>query len=165
MMDTKTISVGEIMRRDVRTLRDDMTVATAVAALQAARVTGAPVLDGEGRCVGVFSTTDLARRESARRPRLLDEDAMHAPVFFTFDPLSDWGDDVLTASAGTAGGDRLVDWMTRDLRVIAPSASITEACAAMLRERVHRLLVLEEGSLRGIVSAMDIVRMVADSAG
>lgn len=52
---------ADLMTREIVLLAQDMPLREAVRQLQQHHVSGAPVVDDEGRCVGVFSTTDVAR--------------------------------------------------------------------------------------------------------
>jgi len=52
--------------------------------------------------------------------------------------------------------------MSRRLVWIAPGATLREAAAAMRRAAVHRLLVLDDGRLAGLVTATDVMGAVAD---
>jgi CBS domain-containing protein len=47
--------------------------------------------------------------------------------------------------------------MSRDVLSVAPDAPLQEAAHRMLEHRVHRLLVVEGGKLRGVVSALDLL--------
>jgi CBS domain-containing protein len=48
--------------------------------------------------------------------------------------------------------------MTRDIRAIAPTATLADAARMMRTARVGALLVLSEGSYIGVVSETDLVR-------
>ena len=52
---------GDLMSRDVETVRVDLPLQEAAERLIRSEVHGAPVVDDAGRCVGVLSVTDLAR--------------------------------------------------------------------------------------------------------
>jgi CBS domain-containing protein len=52
--------------------------------------------------------------------------------------------------------------MSRDVLSIAPGASLEEAARRMRERRVHRLLVIEDGVLRGVVSALDLLVAIDD---
>ena len=62
--------VTEVMTRDVLTLTIDSSVQEAVGALSARGVSGAPVVDGAGRLVGLLDDSDL----------ILAEARVHAPT-------------------------------------------------------------------------------------
>jgi CBS domain-containing protein len=52
--------------------------------------------------------------------------------------------------------------MSRSLVALAPGANVRAAADAMQRASAHRVLVLEDEKLVGIVSALDIARAVAE---
>jgi CBS domain-containing protein len=52
--------------------------------------------------------------------------------------------------------------MTRDVLSLPSTTDVRVAADVMRRAKVHRLLVIDDGKLRGIVSAMDIARAAAD---
>jgi transcriptional regulator len=56
-----------------------------------------------------------------------------------------------------ARGARVADRMTRRVIALRPEAHAAEATALMLREGIHRVLVMDGPHLLGIVSASDIV--------
>lgn len=71
--ETRTPTAGDLMSRDVETVRADAPLREAAAKLAARGVHGLPVVDDGGRCVGVLSASDVARWEGGRgspRPRL-----------------------------------------------------------------------------------------------
>lgn len=56
------------------------------------------------------------------------------------------------------------DVMTRVLYAVRPGDSLVAAARLMTAEHIHRVLVADEqGRLVGLVSAMDVVRAVADT--
>jgi CBS domain-containing protein len=108
-----------------------------------------PVLDGDGRPVGIVSKSDLLRDgaelELDARPRDAAGDGEA--------PLRD-----LTGLSAR-------DVMTPVLYVVPQRAPIGAVAAEMIERRVHHLLVVGEGgALTGIVSALDFVRWLAASA-
>jgi CBS-domain-containing membrane protein len=56
-----SLTAGDLMTRDVRTVRADTSLADAARQLARWGVRGAPVVNDTGRCVGVLSVSDLAR--------------------------------------------------------------------------------------------------------
>jgi CBS domain-containing protein len=55
------ITAGDLMTRDVVLLPEEMPLRDAARMLHQAQVSGAPVIDEEGRCVGVLSAADFLR--------------------------------------------------------------------------------------------------------
>ena len=67
------VAVGDVMSREVRTLRAFATLQAAEDVMREARLRRLPVVDSEGRLVGVLSLADLAieaerKRALSRRP-------------------------------------------------------------------------------------------------
>jgi CBS domain-containing protein len=104
------------------------------------QVSGLPVLDEEGKLVGVVSRTDLLQppNEEGEAPPLHPERA----------------------------GATAAELMNRTPVVIEEGASMTRAAALMASSRVHRLLVMgRDGRVVGILTSLDIARWVARKAG
>ena len=73
--------------------------------------------------------------------------------------------DVLRAVAqGRVEGSTAADWMTRDPETIEPSESTDMAATLMIHGGFRHLPVVEGGSVVGIVSIRDLMRVVLDDA-
>ena len=127
--------VADLMRRDVKTVPADATIAQAVSVLADAHVSGLPVVDGAGKMVGVITTTDILEAEAET-----EEPGARERLF---------------------EATEVSEIMTRQPRVIGPAADLRAAAQQMLRQDVHRLFVEEHGQLVGVISQTDVVRAVA----
>lgn len=174
--------VRDIMTPDVVTMSPDLSLRDAIAVLSAGHLSGAPVLVGE-RVVGVLSASDVLAFESdapgvpVERPALeLEEweapaewvEGEEPPAAFFSEQWADVGADVLERFGrnGSPEWDQLAEHtvgeaMTSRLCSIAPAVDLYTAAEYMVRAAVHRLIVLEDGRLAGILTSMDIVRAVA----
>jgi CBS domain-containing protein len=56
------LTASDLMSHEVLRLPQDMEMREAAHVLHRAQISGAPVVDGQGRCVGVLSTADFARQ-------------------------------------------------------------------------------------------------------
>lgn len=164
-IDPDQLRVREIMQPDVLTLRPEDSVESAVGLLEEYHVGGAPVLDGSGRILGVFSASDVARRDHVQEGGLgraalrgtlplLDEEADE-------EGLEEEIMDREGYSPEVAGRLRVQDWMTHGAVSVGPDASVADVCRSMLAESIHRVFVVEDGKLRGVVSTFDVVRLLA----
>ncbi len=52
--------------------------------------------------------------------------------------------------------------MTGRMFSLSPDLNVVEAARLMTNRRIHRVIIVEDGNLEGIVSAMDFVRAVAE---
>jgi CBS domain-containing protein len=156
-MQNKTVK--DVMNPDVITVRDRMTAEELAACFEDNEISGAPVVDDEGRLVGVVSLKDLVRRVTGSGSPAPDRSD---PVYY----LRDWEDQINPEDFKQL---RVVDTETTVADLMSPVVhSIPEgmsakACARkMLEHRVHRLLVTEDGELKGIVTSFDLLQLVAE---
>ncbi len=160
MLDPRKTTVAAIMSRDVLTLQAAATLQDAVASLRDAGVSGAPVLDEGGDCVGVFSLADLARHDE----EVEGSEAPHAGSYFNFGlgdklALPDEDYDPELFDRETVG-----DWMSPEIKWVAPETSLARAARKMVEHGVHRLVVMDEKSIQGILTTFDFVRLFASPA-
>jgi CBS domain-containing protein len=67
-MTATTLTAGDLMTRDVLTIHQDTLMRDAARLLHEAQVSGAPVVDEHGTCVGVLSATDFVRLAGQPEP-------------------------------------------------------------------------------------------------
>lgn len=153
----------ELMRTDVLTLTIDTPVREAVERLEEYRVTGAPVVDPSGRLLGFLSLRDIARSEHVKDDRIEAERGSWPTGASDEDEGWDEQGSYLSEdySPRVVGGATVGDWMTHEVISVEPQTPLQQVCATMVDEGVHRVLVVDKGALRGIVSTFDVVRHLA----
>ncbi len=146
--------VRQVMTTNVLVFRPDDTVETAARALSERRLGGAPVVDDEGRLVGLIEDDDL----------IVQEARIHFPTVVSVlgaylelpSSLSRMESELRKAVGASVG-----DVMDSDPPTCSPDDTL-ETVATVLHERaVSRLPVLEDGKVVGIVSRGDLVRDIA----
>lgn len=152
--DIGWLCAADIMQREVVSVRASDTVEEVERILADAGVSGVPVLAADGKVLGVLSTSDLVERYANR------EDPAGMPLT----SVDDDGNDI-TLEPGTRDALRLTaaDMMTPEAETIAPDTNLREVARRMVDGGIHRLLVVEDGRLAGILSTIDILRALADS--
>ncbi len=138
------LKLKDIMTRDVVSAAPDMTIRDAMELLSERHVSGAPVVDG-GKVVGVFSASDLLAF-------LADLNDTTPSLRFRrrrgpTTPLEDVTVDEV---------------MTRKVQSLPPDCSVDEAAVLMGEKQIHRVLVMQEDVLLGIVSTFDVAKAVAE---
>lgn len=78
------VSVGEAMRRDVMCVTETMSTRELASLMLERNVSHAPVVDAEGRVVGMVSMSDLARASWARGPRAISATVADVMMPFAF---------------------------------------------------------------------------------
>ncbi|RME72045.1 MAG: CBS domain-containing protein [Chloroflexi bacterium] len=142
------IPVQNVMRREVHTVQPDTPLADAVEMLLDKVYRTLPVVDGEGRPVGIVTDGDLLKRAS-----LL---AVSAQRQLTRDELT------AELRRLRQSGQTVADVMTRNPVLITASASLAEAVGQLQKHGIKRLPVVDaEGRLVGIISRADILRALA----
>lgn len=158
-IDPAKIQAKDLMQTDVLTLRPDDTVESAIAALEEYHVSGAPVVDDSGRTLGVLSASDIARREHVEGGRLSVDRGAASYDDEDDDEVYD-GEDYSPEVLGRA---RIQDWMSPGFVSVAPDATLVSICRTMMEESIHRVFVVDDGKLRGVVSTTDLVRLIAEA--
>lgn len=129
------LPIREVMTSPVRTLREDQTLLEAIAFLHEHKIRHLPVVDAQGRLVGVVTDRDVKRASpSALVPA--QREVWEKVVKET----------------------RLGKLMTRTPITLKPTDRVTSAVRTFVDERIGCLPVLEGERLVGIVTARDLFR-------
>lgn len=146
-----SLRVGDIMTRNVVQVPSHETMADAARLFAKHQVSGAPVVDEEGRCVGILSSADFVIREyenidQGRGPasgvdHVLVQDRPGGPYH-----VEDVGEDMVS------------NHMTPAIQTTTASTPILEAARILCGEHIHRLVVLDDrGRPSGLISSLDLV--------
>ncbi|WP_314245490.1 CBS domain-containing protein [Streptomyces kutzneri] len=104
------------------------------------KVSAVPVLEGEGRVVGVVSEADLLPKEEFRQDDPVLPDQLE--------------------EASKAGGVLAEELMSSPAVTVHPDATLAEAARIMARKHVKRLPVVNGvGMLEGVVSRSDLLKV------
>lgn len=144
--------ITEVMTTGVVTLRPEQTIEEAVAALAEHRISGAPVVDADGRFVGLLDDTDL----------ILSEARLHAPTtieilgaYFPLPGEKHRFEEELRHALGQVVGDV----MDTEPSVVGPDATVEDVATIILDREVSRVPVVDaDGRVLGIVTRGDLVK-------
>lgn len=143
--------VIEYMSPTPATVRSGDTIKSMLQTLQQNKVSALPVLDSMNHCVGIVSLADIARR-AFETEELLEN---HYPHFE--DCL--WAVELIQRRFGN---DPITTLMTEVIVTVSPDTSLREAASKMLDNRIHHLpVILNHGTLVGMLSAIDFVRFAS----
>lgn len=152
-----TVRARDLMQSHVLTVSPETPLLDVHRLFVEEEINGAPVVGDDGNVVGVITSRDLLRAVEEEH-----ESAASAPVYFReFLEFSgpDWG------SPPQDLQDRLsqvtvADAMTPEIVSVDVEAPIAEVARTLRRQHVHRVLVVEDGRLAGILSTYDLIALL-----
>ena len=147
----RDLPVHEIMTTAVITLHAEDSVEDAVRTLAERGISGAPVVDDDGRLVGLLDDSDLILSEAkVHAPSAIEILGAYIPVPGTFKRFED---EVRHALART-----VADLTDPKAPSVGPEATLEDVATAMVGHRVSRVPVVDENRrVIGIVSRGDLV--------
>lgn len=154
---SKTRHVKDLMNPGIMTVADEMTADALARYLIERETSGAPVVDSQGHLIGVVSMTDIGHGmvessdlESSQSSGFYRDDAAD----FT---LEDLGQRYVEARTVTVR-----DIMTPVIHQVPVTASVADVARIMVERHIHRLVVTQGTDPVGIITSMDLLKMVAD---
>ncbi|MFD8410945.1 CBS domain-containing protein [Streptomyces sp. NPDC059650] len=133
-------TVSDVMTHTAIAIGREASYKEIVELMQEWKVSAVPVLEGEGRVVGVVSEADLLPKEEFRREEPLLPDQLE--------------------EASKAGGVLAEDLMSSPAVTVHADATLAEAARIMARKHVKRLPVVNGvGMLEGVVSRSDLLKV------
>ena len=176
------LQIRDVMTRHVFSVTPETTLREAADLFARHHISGAPVLAGHS-VVGVVSATDLLefvasndgrrfesddRSESGSEKLTREEFENETSSLFFSDrspELTDGEDEPFrmddAPQEDVFNEHTVEEVMTHTVCSLPPDAEVGEAAQLMWGEGIHRLLVLEDGHLRGILSMSDVARILA----
>jgi CBS-domain-containing membrane protein len=146
-----TLTAADLMTDTVVTIPKEMSIKGAAHLLAQHQISGAPVVDDHGRCIGVFSTTDVVywadqgHFAATGHPHL--NCAHSAWQVLDGQPFAD---------------DGVGRYMTLDPVTAPPTTPVNELARMMTDAHIHRVVIVDEqGRPTGVVSSMDVLAAVA----
>ncbi|MBZ4642733.1 MAG: hypothetical protein PWQ25_2037 [Deferribacteres bacterium] len=135
------MKVKEIMTKNVISVKADQSIKDAVIILRRHKISGVPVLDSDENVVGVFSETDILDKlpdilEEAEKIPMIDVQELTSPPVST-----------------VMGKPPIVVTSDEDIRNVAK---------IFLEKYIHRVPVVDNGKLVGIVSLGDVLKAFSE---
>lgn len=142
-MDAGPYTVSDVMTHTVVAVGRETLFKDVVTLMERWKVAAVPVLEGDGRVIGVVSEADLLPKEEFRESdpdRAVQQERLAV---------------LAKAGALTAG-----ESMSTPAVTVHADATLPEAARIMARRRVKRLYVIDaEGYLEGVVSRADLLKV------
>ena len=153
--------VADLMTRKLTTLGPALTLTQMDRVLLDAHISGAPVVD-RGKLVGIVSRSDVIHMLYEEQKKQRQVSGFYtSPVPIGISALEHLARDSREIAERMAS-TRVGDIMTTEVETVAPDDSVQMAAKLMCEKGFHRVPVVEDGRLVGILSSLDVVRVVAD---
>jgi CBS domain-containing protein len=159
------LTAADLMVRGVITIAPETPVEEVSELFQIHNINGAPVVDESGKLVGILTEDDLVFGQFG-----LTEEEMQARDRERAATSRRKGKGRRTKAGGKAGGKavrpgparRAAEIMTPNPITAEEATSLDDLCRIMWNLRIHRVPIVRRGILKGIVSSMDICRLIAE---
>ena len=147
----------DIMTKNVICVNPDMRINELNKAFIKDGITGAPVVDESGNLIGVVSKSDIVNYDFKK--------GMHATSMSDY--YSSTGlepqqmtDDFIKTDTLTFVDATVKDIMKSSVITAQPDDSIQDLSREMYDKKIHRLVIVEGNKVAGIVSTLDILKIV-----
>jgi CBS domain-containing protein len=156
--DIEKFTAADLMTRDVMSVHQDLGVRELAEFLAENEITGVPVVDDDDQLIGVVSSTDVAERS---RRNEMDFTVDRSDPRFYVREFGDQLDVEEMKGLHIENEDLLVrDIMTPSVLSVGAGTPVSEIAREMVSGHVHRLFVTRSGKVAGIVSALDLVKLL-----
>ncbi len=147
-------TAADIMTREVYSVLEDTDIKTLAKIFVERNVNAMPVVDADGRLVGMVSQTDLVEQDKP----------LHIPTVIS---LFDWviylespknfADEVRKVTARTVG-----EICSREIVTCAPDTPVSTVASLMVDNKAHLVPVVEDDRMIGVVARLDIIRSMGE---
>jgi CBS-domain-containing membrane protein len=144
------MKASEVMTRKVISIAPEATIVDAIRLMLRKRISGLPVVDRQGRLVGIVSEGDF----------------LHRPELSTARGRSAWFDAIFGPSESAKNyvhshGSKVRDVMTGDPVTVSEHTPLDQLVHLMETHRIKRLPVVRRGKVVGIVTRADLMLALA----
>jgi len=146
------LTVKDIMTKELITFSPDTEIVQAAGLLLENRINGAPVIDAQGKLVGVLCQSDLIAQQKK----------FPIPSFFTFlDGLFTMSSlKQIERQVKKMAATTVAQAMTPNPVSVHPDTGIEAVAALMVDNKFHTLPVVDAGRVVGIVGKEDILKTI-----
>jgi len=145
------MKVSDIMTEPVITIRQNRTLEEVAHIMLDNKVGGLPVVDEEGKIVGIVTESDFSAKEHA-----IPFSRNYAPQLF-----GEWmSKEGVNKAYEAARSIEVQEVMSKPAITIQEDDTVAEAVRRMLDHKVHRLPVVRDAIPVGIISRHDLLKMV-----
>ncbi len=147
------MNAHDVMISPVITVKPYTSVKEVAKTLLERRISAVPVVDDQGKLVGIVSEGDLIHRSEAGTERKRTSWWLRLLA----------GDEVLAADYVKTHGRKVADVMTKDVITAMPETPLHEIANLLEKYAIKRIPIVKNGQLVGIVSRANLIQAVASA--
>lgn len=145
-------TAADLMSKEVITVTEEMTVKELAALLTDKNISGVPVVDNDGKLIGIVTESDLI--DSNKKVHIPTVVSILDSFIYLENP--DRMEQEMRKIAGAVVGDIY----TKDVTTVAPSSGVDELATIMSERNIHTLPVIDDGHIVGIIGKRDIIKTI-----
>jgi CBS domain-containing protein len=154
-----SLRARDVMKTEVKVVDPDMSLVDFERLLLQQRIGGAPVVK-KGELLGMVSRSDIIRVLSLEQSMAEVQSGAYQRQAYDVQRRA-------VELIGDQVGRRMQELkvknaMTEVRARVSPDAPIIDVAKLMMEHRIHRVLVVEGSALKGVISRIDLVALIAD---
>jgi len=135
------MKVKELMTKNVLSVKKNISIRKLVKLLGEHSITGAPVVDDDGKLIGIVSSTDVIQAiDHLIRVHISIDEQLEKKGKYN------WVDGIMTSKVIT----------------VSEEDDVREVFHTLVERKIHRVPVVKDGKPVGIISSLDACRLVSD---
>lgn len=150
------LTAKDIMTRDVLLARPQDRVDHILEVLKERKISGLPVVDDQGKLVGIVTINDILKQVARQAPRYYGLFG----VFVTTEVITE--DESFEEKVAHLGEMQVGQIMTRRVLIVHEDTPIDEVARLLMARAIKRVPVVSHGRVVGVVSRGDLVNVLGN---
>lgn len=147
----------EVMVKNVKTFHPQDKVSKIAKTFAEYGISGAPVVDDEGKVVGVITEHDIIKL-GEEHPKLLTPIESHLPLALGLS-IKDHDPEKMAEALDDIREKKVEEVMTEEVKTVGPDAGTGSIAGIMKNHEINRVPVVdEEKKLLGLVARADVIK-------
>jgi len=156
--DLTILVAADVMTESVISVDADWSVSQLAEFFLENNISGAPVVSPEKGLIGVVSHTDIVRHST----QTLDEPDQTHDYYLGILKSKISSEDMLGMHLDSSDDTKVSDIMTSMVFQVDARAPIAEIAELMTRGSIHRVFVIREDEVLGVITALDLIKVLCN---